>query len=130
MSGIKVLQVQDSRFGDILKIMDDEVLCLRIPARFHSALLTALLKNAGMRAVAVYQKTNDARFCNKAGPMGGGCEDSWHVGGNYGSHVCYNPDHHDTVHPPTNEEERKEYLEKETERIKEAQQSARKRFGK
>lgn len=39
--------------------------------------------------------TAKARFCNQAGPMGGGCADSWHVGGNHGSHVCRNPDHHD-----------------------------------
>lgn len=24
----------------------------------------------------------------------GGCADSFHVGGNYGSQVCYNPEHH------------------------------------
>lgn len=39
--------------------------------------------------------TGEAHFCNQAGPMGGGCKDSWHVGGNYGSHVCRNPAHHD-----------------------------------
>lgn len=57
-----------------------------------------------------YTATEKARFCNQAGPMGGGCADSWHVGGNYGSHVCRNPNHHDepelrtiegeTVEPP------------------------------
>lgn len=43
-----------------------------------------------------YIPTEKARYCNQAGPMGGGCKDSWHVGGNYGSHVCKNPNHHET----------------------------------
>jgi inactivated superfamily I helicase len=41
-----------------------------------------------------YIPTKKARFCNQAGDMGGGCEDSWHIGGNYGGHVCRNPNHH------------------------------------
>lgn len=39
--------------------------------------------------------TEKPHYCNRAGPMGGGCPDSWHVGGNYGSSVCRNPNHHD-----------------------------------
>lgn len=47
--------------------------------------------------VAPLEERLDAKpkYCNRAGPMGGGCEHSWHVGGNYGSSVCRNPDHHD-----------------------------------
>ena len=35
-----------------------------------------------------YSKGAKRGFCNK-----GGCKDSFHVGGNYGSEVCYNPEH-------------------------------------
>ena len=42
-----------------------------------------------------YIPTERARFCNQAGPMGDGCRDSRIVGGNYGSAVCRNPNHHD-----------------------------------
>lgn len=38
--------------------------------------------------------TKKARFCTE-----GGCKDSWHVGGNYGSHVCRNPNHHAALSP-------------------------------
>lgn len=35
-----------------------------------------------------------AKFCQQTDAMGNGCKDSWWVGGNYGSAVCENPDHH------------------------------------
>ncbi len=49
--------------------------------------------------VAPLEERLDAKpqYCNQADPMGNGCKDSWRVGGNYGSDVCKNPDHHGPI---------------------------------
>ena len=61
----------------------------------HAKALLAALDAA--KEESGYTPTTKAKFCNQAGPMGGGCKDSWHVGGNHGSHVCKNPNHHTDV---------------------------------
>lgn len=42
-----------------------------------------------------YERVEKPKFCNHGGGGYNGCADSWHVGGNYGSRVCQNPNHHE-----------------------------------
>lgn len=93
MSKIDVVRAPD---GELVWQGKNRVLRYLFPDE-KPALLAALLEDAGMKAVPVYEQTKKPHWCNSAG----GCNDSWIVGGNYGSPICNNPNHHNPVSEDT-----------------------------